>query len=82
MATIDKRQVNEIFPALTAREADVVQRLLEGDAMKRIAYDLGLADQTVKNHVYNIYRKLNINSKGELFRLTLEYVLTSWVPVR
>lgn len=53
---------------LTARERDVVQYLVEGLSEKLVAAKLQMTVQTVHGHVKNIYRKLHINSRGELLR--------------
>jgi len=56
---------------LTAREKEVTSRLLAGDSHKMIAVDLAVSLSTVSFHVRNLYRKLNIQSKAELFSLFL-----------
>jgi DNA-binding NarL/FixJ family response regulator len=50
---------------LTAREKDVLKNLCEGQSYKMIAEDLYIDINTVKFHIRNIYRKLEVNSKGE-----------------
>jgi PAS domain S-box-containing protein len=50
---------------LTARERDVFACLCRGLADKEIAKDLGLAPNTVRNHVSTIYAKLDVHSRSE-----------------
>lgn len=57
---------------LTAREKEVVSLLLAGDSQKMIAAKLSVSLSTVSFHTRNLYRKLNIQSKGELFALFME----------
>ena len=50
---------------LTEREVAVLQALAQGQSNKEIARTLWLAEQTVKFHLTNIYRKLNVRSRTE-----------------
>lgn len=51
---------------LTERERQTIQLLVDGMSYKLAADRLGVTLDTIRNHVRNIYRKLHINSKGEL----------------
>jgi DNA-binding NarL/FixJ family response regulator len=50
---------------LTEREQAVLQALAQGQSNKEIARSLWLAEQTVKFHLTNIYRKLEVRSRTE-----------------
>jgi DNA-binding NarL/FixJ family response regulator len=50
---------------LTERELEVLRALGEGRSNREIAKLLWLAEQTVKFHLTNIYRKLNVSSRTE-----------------
>jgi DNA-binding NarL/FixJ family response regulator len=50
---------------LTGREVAVLQALAQGRSNKEIARSLWLAEQTVKFHLTNIYRKLNVRGRTE-----------------
>jgi DNA-binding CsgD family transcriptional regulator len=52
---------------LTQREKEVTAFLLHGHSMKQIAGELNIKFDTVKFHVKNLYKKLEIGSKSELF---------------
>lgn len=51
---------------LTEREHDIVQGLVDGLSYKLIADRFDISLDTVRQHIRNIYRKLNVNSKGEV----------------
>jgi len=51
---------------LTAKEQQVVLAMVDGLSYKMIAERLGVSLETVRQHVKNIYRKLQVNSKGEV----------------
>jgi DNA-binding CsgD family transcriptional regulator len=52
---------------LTAREKEVFTMLLTGKAPKEIAYTLKISYDTVLFHQKNLYRKLGVQSRAELF---------------
>jgi DNA-binding CsgD family transcriptional regulator len=52
---------------LTAREKEVFTMLLDGCAPKEIAHILKISYETVHFHQKNLYRKLGIQSRAELF---------------
>ena len=49
----------------TSREEQVVSLIAEGKSNKVIARELGISDGTVKVHVKNVLRKLNLSSRLE-----------------
>ena len=55
--------------ALTPREAQIVQRLVEGNTIREVAAGYGIAPQTVKNYVTVIYEKLGVCGRTELQRV-------------
>ncbi len=54
---------------LTEREKEVIPLIVEGMSNKQIAGNLFISTKTVDNHIYNIYRKLEINSRFELLSM-------------
>ena len=54
---------------LSPREEEVLQLIAQGDTVAEIEEVLYVSQGTVKAHINNIYRKLNIHSKSELFEL-------------
>ncbi|MFZ1871947.1 MAG: LuxR C-terminal-related transcriptional regulator [Chania sp.] len=57
--------------ALTPREREIVDLILNGNGSQQIAERLFISLGTVKNHRKNIYGKLKIGSQAELFSLFL-----------
>jgi len=60
---------------LTAREKEVSLLLIEGNTYKQVAYHLHISTDTVRQHIKNIYRKLQINSRVQLIREFRNYPL-------
>ncbi len=54
---------------LTAREADIVSRLMTGDRVPAIARDLFLTQSTVRNHLSSVFKKLHVHGQQELVEL-------------
>jgi DNA-binding NarL/FixJ family response regulator len=55
----------EFYDGLTAREVEILKMLATGMANKQIAYKLGISEKTVRNHVSNMYEKLNIYDRAQ-----------------
>lgn len=53
---------------LTRREADLMAHLLDGMNNREIAEDLCITEQTVKDHLGNIYRKIGVQDRYGLLR--------------
>ncbi len=51
---------------LSEREKQVVDGIVAGLSYKLVADNMNVSIDTVRKHIKNIYRKLQINSKGEL----------------
>lgn len=58
---------------LTAREREIVQCLAKGESNKEIARSLDVAESTVKIHVQNILKKLNLNSRVQVAVYAVEH---------
>ena len=52
-------------PDLSAREVQVLALIVQGQANKQIAFSLGIAEHTVKNHVKNILSKLGVQDRTQ-----------------
>jgi DNA-binding NarL/FixJ family response regulator len=55
----------EYYDGLTPREIEVLRHLATGMANKQIAYKLKISDKTVRNHVSNMYEKLEIYDRSQ-----------------
>lgn len=63
------RPVQAPEQGLTVREQQIVQGIEDGLSYKLVAARLGIQMGTVQNHIRKVYRKLEVNSKGELLAL-------------
>ena len=54
---------------LSPREKEIANGILKGLSYKLVAMEYGISIDTVRIHIKNIYRKLKINSKSQLFKL-------------
>jgi DNA-binding CsgD family transcriptional regulator len=54
---------------VTEREQEIIRLLLEGAGGRQIGERLFISPKTVENHVYNIYQKLGVKNRVQLFRL-------------
>ncbi|HYY74441.1 MAG TPA: response regulator transcription factor [Solirubrobacterales bacterium] len=66
-------------PGLTRRELEILQLVAEGHSNAELARMLWVTEQTVKFHLSNIYRKLNVSNRTEASRWAQ---LRGIVPVR
>ena len=57
---------------LTKRELSILEQLPAGGSNQQIAKRLFLAEQTVKFHLTNIYRKLGVSNRTEAARLAYQ----------
>jgi HD-like signal output (HDOD) protein/DNA-binding CsgD family transcriptional regulator len=58
---------------LTCQELVVLQRLAEGSVYKQIAYDLALTVSTIRSHLQNIYRKLDVVDRAQAVLTATEH---------
>ena len=54
---------------LSPREKEIANGILKGLSYKLVSMECGISIDTVRIHIKNIYRKLKINSKSQLFNL-------------
>jgi DNA-binding NarL/FixJ family response regulator len=55
----------EFYDGLTVREVEILKMLATGMANKQIAYKLKISEKTVRNHVSNMYEKLDIYDRAQ-----------------
>ncbi|EOL9070460.1 nitrate/nitrite response regulator protein NarP [Cronobacter turicensis] len=67
-----EKQRNAPFALLTGRELDVLQEVARGLSNKQIAATLHISEETVKVHIRNLLRKLNVRSRVAATVLFLE----------
>ena len=62
---IDRDVDKEKIKSLTRRELDVLKLLAEGLFNKEIAFKLDISERTVKNHVSNIFKKIDVADRTQ-----------------
>jgi len=60
-----------LLSPLSPRETEILEHIAQGNRNKEVARTLGIADQTVKNHVTSIMRKLTANDRTHAVVLAL-----------
>ncbi|MGD2157150.1 MAG: response regulator transcription factor [Anaerolineales bacterium] len=55
----------EVFPELTEREREVLDRIARGETNRQIAEQLSISLKTVRNHVSNIFSKLQVADRAQ-----------------
>jgi DNA-binding NarL/FixJ family response regulator len=48
---------------LTRRESEALELIADGRSNAEIAWELGIAEQTVKGHLWRLYRKLGVSNR-------------------
>ena len=61
----EKPESRELLRKLTRRELEILQLVSGGRSNRQVAQILWVADQTVKFHLANVYRKLGVRSRFE-----------------
>jgi DNA-binding CsgD family transcriptional regulator len=66
-----KTQMEHFFSKynISKREREITLLILQGESKKTIEDKLYISSHTVKNHIYNIYRKLGIRNRLQLLHL-------------
>jgi DNA-binding NarL/FixJ family response regulator len=59
------QDVARLFAPLSPREIEVLEQISHGNSNKQIARNLTISDQTVKNHITSILKKLAVNDRTE-----------------
>jgi len=53
---------------ISKREKEIIYMILQGKSNKEIERELFISQNTVKNHIYNIFQKVGVNSRAQLTR--------------
>lgn len=62
---VKREIVKEKLEELTTREIEVLKMLSKGLLNKEIAATLNISERTVKNHVSNIFKKINVSDRTQ-----------------
>ncbi|MSS63403.1 helix-turn-helix transcriptional regulator [Velocimicrobium porci] len=57
---------------LTKREETILRRLMDGDENDKICSELAITNNTLKKHILNIYKKLGISNRVQMFKMIRE----------
>jgi two-component system response regulator DegU len=71
-----RKTMEGITAPLTKRETQILTYVAEGNTNKEIAHILSISEQTIKNHVSAILRKLNANDRAHAVTLALQ---SGWI---
>ncbi|MFC1979993.1 LuxR C-terminal-related transcriptional regulator [Chloroflexota bacterium] len=72
------RGMETITAPLTNRETEILNYVAEGNSNKQIAHILQISEQTIKNHVSSILRKLNANDRAHAVVLAIRQ---GWISI-
>jgi DNA-binding NarL/FixJ family response regulator len=61
-----ERNGADVFSTLTPTQMKVLRGVYLGQLNKQIAYDLGIAEATVKAHMTALMRKLNVRNRTQV----------------
>jgi two-component system response regulator DegU len=67
------RGMEVVAAPLTSRETQILSYIAEGNSNKQIARILEISEQTIKNHVSAILRKLNANDRAHAVVLAIRH---------
>lgn len=72
--TADKMTVTEAAEKfdLTKREQTILRMLMEGKESSELGHELSISINTLKKHILNIYRKLGVKNRVQLFKMIKE----------
>lgn len=67
-----------VVAPLTQRERQILTYVADGNTNKQIAHILSISEQTIKNHVSAILRKLNANDRAHAVVLAIK---SGWIKI-
>lgn len=69
------KRMKEEWETLTDREMDVLKMISQGRSNKEIAKGLTISEKTVKNHITNIFRKLQVDDRTQAVLFAIKHRL-------
>jgi DNA-binding NarL/FixJ family response regulator len=77
-STVVKGTSDFVTASLTNRETEILNYIANGNSNKQIAGVLEISEQTIKNHISSILRKLNANDRAHAVVLAIKH---GWITV-
>jgi len=68
----------KVVAPLTTREIQILSYIANGNTNKQVAHVLGISEQTIKNHMSAILRKLNANDRAHAVAMAIR---NQWVSI-
>ena len=78
LTSIEDTAVSQVFAPLTGREITILDSIARGNSNKAIGVELIISNQTVKNHITNILRKLNANDRTQA---VITGIRNGWITI-
>lgn len=78
LAAVEDQQIVPLFAPLSPREIEVLENAARGNSNKQIARLMRISEQTVKNHLTSIMRKLAVNDRTQAVVYALRH---GWIRV-
>ena len=73
-----QKETWEKWQSLTPREQEVTALICCGYTGRVICARLGIANETVRSHVHNILRKLEVTNRKEIRQLLSDWDFSAW----
>ncbi len=73
-----EKEEKELSSPLSSREIEILDYIARGNSNKEIAKSLKISDQTVKNHITSILKKLSVNDRTAAVVYALRH---SWIKM-
>ena len=67
--------------SLTSREMQILRGIAKGYTTKRLSTELGIGTPSVETHLRNLFKKLNVNNRGEAVSTALRLGLITLADV-
>jgi DNA-binding NarL/FixJ family response regulator len=75
---LEVEETKEQYSPLSSREIEILDYIARGNSNKEIAKSLKISDQTVKNHITSILKKLSVNDRTAAVVYALRH---SWIKM-
>lgn len=81
-STSVRRSAETHAPALTVRQQQILQHILDGMSNKEIGAELGVSETAVKASIQELFHKAGVRTRSQLVRVALEKHSEEWLKPR